>query len=80
MGTSHETAIFAIIKSKKLKKAYPYLWVRLGRPVFARTGMGKCDFGIGRVKEGWDMNNKHFEVSTSHETAIFAIIKSKKLI
>ena len=49
MGTSHETAIFAIIKSKKLIHTYGR---DLGeRPVLARMGLGKFDFGLGRVKE-----------------------------
>ena len=57
MGTSHETAIFTITKSKKL--IHTYGWGLGERPVLTRTGLGKFDFGLGRVKEGWEMNNKH---------------------
>ena len=46
VGTSHETAIFAIIKSKKL--IHTYGWGSGDRPVLARTGMVKFDVRIGR--------------------------------
>ena len=47
-------------RDNKVKKAYLDPGRGSGdRPVLARTGMGKFDFRIGRVKEGWDMNNKH---------------------
>ena len=46
--------------NNKVKKAYLDPWEGLGeRPVLARMGLGKFDFGLGRVKEGWEMNNKH---------------------